>query len=327
MIHAILIAGLILVFCGTETALRGAVGLARQFDLPPLYTGIFVIGILTVMPELFVTWRAATAGHPDLALGGLIGANLLNLLLIMGLGALIHPMASPPKVVFRDGGALVLGAAALAILALAGGLTPMAGAGLLLGYAAYLGLVMFTDWRRAPDHSVPLARALLRSEGEMPSLAAAFFAFAAGLIMLGLGTHFVVLGGVHLASELGFSEATVGLTLIALSLSSPKLLVTLVAAVRGQTSVAVGQLLGASAANLTLVLGLIALISPFAMPEIFRAGDIYILLAVSVILLPLLAMRWRLSRPRGALLILAYGCYLGYLLVRQGTPLPWGSWF
>lgn len=116
----------------------------------------------------------------------------------------------------------------------------------------------------------------------------------------------------------------IGLTVMAAGLSSPKLLVTLIAAVRGQTTIAVGQLLGACAFNLTLVLGLVALVHPFAMPKQFREADVFVLAGVCSVLLPLLAMRWRLSRPRGMLLILAYGAYIGYLLVREGLPLPWG---
>ncbi|GAA0534375.1 cation:H+ antiporter [Rhizomicrobium palustre] len=322
MADGILIAGLVMIFVSAEVILRGAVGIARQFDMPPLYTGIFVVAVLTVFPELFVTYRAATMGRPEMALGGIIGSNLIDLLLVMGLGALIHPMAAPPKVLFRDGGALLVGAVLLVIISLTGELTRQFGIVLLLASAAYVGLIAVTDWRRTPDHSVPTARALFRSEGEMPSLLGAFVLLVLGLIALALGAHLAVLGGIHLAREIGWSETTIGLTLIAAGLSSPKLLVTLTAAVRGQTSIAVGQILGACAFNLLLVLGLVAVIQPFAVPEQLRKFDVFLLAGASFILLPLIAMRWRLSRPRGVLLMIAYGCYLAFILVRQGLPLP-----
>lgn len=323
MANGILIAGLILILIAAEMILRGGVGLARQFNVPPLYTGIFVLTILTVTPELFVTFRAATMGHSDMALGGIIGANLFNILFIIGLGALIHPLASPPKVVFRDGSALLIGCIGLLACSLEGVISRPAGIALLALCAAYLALLVLTDSRRAPDHSVPLARALLRSEGDMPSLTGAFFLFLLGLIVLGLGAHLSVIGGVHLATELGWSEATVGLTMIAVGLSSPKLLVTLVAAVRGEGAIVVGQILGTCAFNLLAVLGIAALVHPLAIPEQLRHADVFVLAIASLILLPLLAMRWRLSRPRGVLLMVAYGCYLGFLLWRQGLPLPW----
>jgi cation:H+ antiporter len=324
MAHGLLIAGLLLILIGSELAVRGGVGLARAFDVPPLVTGILVVAVLTVAPELFVTFRAETMGRPELALGGLIGSNILNLLFVMGLGALIHPMASPPKVVFRDGGALVLAALGLIGCAAVGEVTRVAGVLMLTAFAGYVALVFATDWRRAPEHSVPLARAQFRSEGEMPSTTGSFVVLLLGLIMLALGAHLGVVGAINFATELGWSETTVGLIVIAAGLSSPKLLLTLWAAVRSHTSIAVGQLVGAGIFSFSLVLGLISLIWPMAFPVALASRDIYILAAVALVLIPLLAMRWRLSRPRGVLLIVAYGCYLVFVLWRQGLPLPWG---
>ena len=324
MAHGILIAGLLLVLIAGEMVVRGGVGLARQFAIPPLVTGVLVVAVLTVAPELFVTFRAATMGRPELALGGLIGSNILNLLFVMGLGALIHPMASPPKVVFRDGTALLLAAVGLIGCALAGGVSRVAGAVMVVAFVAYVALIFITDWRRAPEHSVPLARAMFRSESKLPSTTGSLFILFLGFILLALGAHLSVLGGIHLASELGWSETTIGLIVIAAGLSSPKLLLTVWAAVRGHTSIAVGQLLGAGAFSLSFVLGLICLIWPMAFPAEMASRDVYILAAIALGLMPLLAMRWRLSRPRGVLLIVAYGCYLGFLLWRQGLPLPWG---
>jgi cation:H+ antiporter len=324
MAHGVLIAGLLLVLIGSELAIRGGVGLARQFGVPPLATGILVVAVFTVAPELFVTIRAAGIGHPDLALGGLIGTNILNLLFVLGLGALIQPMASPPKVVFRDGLALLLAVIGLVVCALTGGVSRVAGAVMLAGFAGYIALVFITDWRRAPEHSVPLARALFRSEGKLPSITAALLLMVLGFILLALGAHLGVIGAIHLNDELGWSETTIGLIVLAAGLSAPKLMLTLWAAVRGHTSIAVGQVLGAGAFGFSLVLGVTALISPMAFPAELATRDVYILAAIGLVLIPLLAMRWRLSRPRGILLILAYGCYLGFLLWRQHLPLPWG---
>jgi cation:H+ antiporter len=324
MAHGILISGLLLILIGSEVTVRGSVGLARQFDMPPLLIGIFVISVITVLPEFFLVFRAATMAKYEIALGGLIGSNIANLLFVMGLGALIHPMASPPKVVFRDGGILLIGCGALIAFAFLGEISRLAGALLLLIFVAYIGLLVFTDWRRAPDHSVPLARALFRSEGELPSTTASFFFAMLGVIMLALGAHLTVLGGIHFAVELGWSETMVGLTVVAVGMSSPKLLGTLIAAARGQMSIAAGQLLGAGVFGLLGVLGVVAVIHPMSFPPMLAGTDVFVLAAIGVALLPLLAMRWRLSRPRGILLMIAYGCYVAFLLWRQGLPLPWG---
>lgn len=323
MADGVLIAGFLLLLIGSELTVRGGVGLARQFGVPPLYTGILVVAVLTVAPDFFVTMRAASMGRPEMALSGLIGTNILNLLFVMGLGALIHPMASPPKVVFRDGGALLLATLGLIGCAALGAVSRVAGALMLLAFAVYILLVFITDWRRAPEHSVPLARALFRSEGPMPSITGSFLVLVLGLVMVVLGGHLAVVGAISFAGELGWSDTTVGLIVIAAGLSSPKLLLTLWAAVRGRTTVAVGKLAGAGIFSFTLVLGIISLFWPMAFPAALASRDVYILAAVALALMPLLAMRWRLSRPRGILLILAYGCYLGFVLWRQGMPLPW----
>lgn len=324
MAHGILICGLLLILIGSEVTVRGAVGLTRILDLPPLLTGISVIAIVTVLPEFFVVFRAASMAKYDIALGGLIGTNIANMLFVMGLGALIHPMASPPKVVFRDGGFFLLGCLALIVLSLFGEVSRQAGVVLIVVFFAYIAIVAVTDWRRAPEHSVPTARALFRSEGEIPSITASCFLAVLGVIMLALGAHLTVLGGAHLALELGWSEVLVGLTVVAAAMSSPKLLVTLMAAARGQTSIAVGQLVGAGVFGLFAVLGLVAVIHPMVFPKVLADTDVYVLAAAGLALLPLLAMRWRLSRPRGILLMITYGCYVLFLLWRQGLPLPWG---
>jgi cation:H+ antiporter len=327
MANGILIAGLLLLLVGSEVTMRGGVGLARAFDFSPLWMGVLVIATLTVAPELFVALRAAATGAPELALGSLIGTNIINLLFVMGLGALIHPMASPPKVVFRDGGAMLLASLALIFCALTGTVSREVGAVMLAAFVAYIVLVVVSDWRRTPDHSVPQARALYRSQGEIPSIIGSSSMFVIGLIVIALGAHFSVLGSVVFARNWGWPVTTVALTILAAGLSLPKLFVTLVGAARGQNNIAVGQLLGAGVFNLLGVFGLTAIVAPFAFPAAFATLDVYVLVGVSAVLLPLLAMRWRLSRPRGVLLIIAYGCYLAHVLWRQGLipdRLPWG---
>jgi cation:H+ antiporter len=328
MANGILIAGLLLLLVGSGAVMRGGVGVARFFDVSLLWTGAVVIASLTVAPELFVSLRAATMGAPALALGGLIGTNIANLLFVMGLGALIHPMASPPKVVFRDGGTMLLASLGLIACALAGIVSRQAGILMILVLIGYVGVVFITDWRRTPDHSIPQARALYRSQGEIPSLIGSLFLFFTGLILLGLGAHFSVVGSLAFAREWGWDPTTVGLTILAAALSLPKLFGTFVAATREQTNVAVGQLLGAGVFGLLGVLGITAVVTPLAFHTTFAETDVYVLAGASVVLLPLLAMRWRLSRPRGVLLIAAYGCYLAYVLWRQGLPIPdhwpWG---
>jgi cation:H+ antiporter len=326
MAHWILIAGLALIVLGSEAAIRGGVGLSRVFGIPPLFTGVFVIAVATSAPELFVSLRAATMDASDIVLGGLIGTNILNILLVLGLGALIQPMVSAPKVVVRDVGAMLLAGLIVAFFLIGGGVARTAGIVLLALLALYVAVILITDWRRSEDHSVPVARALYRSQGEEPSALGALVVTVIGIVLLALGAHIVVLGSLALARELHLEETFVGLTVIALATSLPKLIVTLAAAVRRQTGIAVGQLIGANVFNLLGVLGVTALVSPLKAPSALATTDVWIMVVASAALLPLLAMGWRLTRPRGMLLMIAYGCYLAFVFWRQGllhAALPW----
>lgn len=244
MAYWFLAASLLLLVLGSEAVLRGGVELGRAVGMSPLAIGLLVVAAATATPELFVSLRAATAGAPAIALGDVVGTNILNLLLVLGLGALIRPLASPPKVVLRDGGAMLLGSVAVAFLALGGAITRRDGLLLLAAFVVYIVVTFATDWRRSPGHSVPQARALARSQGEPMPVIGALFLLVFGVVGLVLGAHFAVSGSLALAREWRLQEAFVGLTVVAFGTSLPKLITTLVAAARGNTNLAVGHVIG-----------------------------------------------------------------------------------
>jgi cation:H+ antiporter len=318
MAYWFLAAGFLLLVLGSEAVMRGGVWLGREFGLSPLLIGVLIISTATSAPELFVTLRAATMGAPDIALGDIVGGNILCLLLVLGLGALIRPMSSPPKVVLRDGGTMLAGALALAFFALDGLISRRDGLFLLAGFVVYIATIILTDWRRSADHSVPQARAEAMLQGNLPPAVAGLFLLILGTILLVLGAHFSVSGGVALARDFNLHEAFVGLTIIAFGTALPKLITIVAVAVRGQTNLAVGQVIGACAFNLLGVTGLTAAVAPLSVSPILGSVDIAVMTAASAILLPLLAMKWRLSRVRGALLLIAYAGYLVFALWRQG---------
>ncbi len=318
MAYWFLAAGLVLLIAGSEAAVRGGVALARVFGVSPLLIGLLVIASATTAPELFVSLRAATAGAPDLALGDVLGGNIFMLLFALGLRALIRPVASPPKVVLRDGGAMLAGALAIVFFALKGDLTRRDGLFLFLGFVAYLVVTYFTDWRRSADHSVVLSRAEARSQREPLPVVGALFLLFLGLICLILGSLCTVDGSVALARAMHLQQAFVGLTIIAFGTSLPKLIAALVALARGRADVAAGLLIGANVFNLLGVLGITAMVTPLAISPALAWTGVYVVAAASAALLPLLAMRWRLSRPRGVLLMICYVCYVAFLVWRQG---------
>lgn len=314
--------GLVLLLFGSEAIVRGGVAISRGLGLSPLVIGLLVITAGTSAPEFAVSVQAAIAGAPDIALANVVGSNILNLLLILGLAALIRPLPSSPKVVLRDGGAMLLSAAALALMARGGTITQLQGAAMLLAFATYLAVSFFSDWRRSAEHSVPCARALQRLENGAPqSGAAGLFTLLFGLVGLAVGAHFTVAGAEAIAREFQLPQWMVGLTVVAFGASIPELFVTLIAAARGQTQLAIGHLIGSNVFNALGALGATAALVPLKV-DAALTSDLLVLAAASALIVPLLVSRWRLSRPRGALLLASYAGYLVFLAWRQGLVTP-----
>ena len=311
-------AGFVLLALGGEGVIRGGVVLKRAFGLSPVIIGLFVLSLGTASPTLAVSVQAAASNLPDIAVGTVIGAVLINLLLVLGLGALIQPMPSPPKVVLRDGGAMLLAAAGLAGLALAGGIGRREGVFLLGAFVIYAVIAVVSDWRRSAEHSVACAEAEKRSGGEHPSIGGGLFALIIGVVCLLIGAHFLVGATLVLAASWNIPQSTMALTAVALAVSLPVLAVTVAAALRGHTQIAIGHLIAASIFDIFGVLGVAALVRPLAISPVFARVDVFVPFGAVAILLPLLSANWRLSRPKGALLFLVYVGYVGFLAWRQG---------
>lgn len=309
--------GLLLLIIGSESVLRGGVGLSKTFGLSPLLIGLLIVSTGTSTPELVVSLQGALRNAPDLALGNIIGSNIINILLILGLGALIRPIPTSPKIVLRDGGTLIAASAALFALVEAGTIGRTDGWLLLGGFAAYVVVAFITDWRRPSPLCGAEARAQARGDTEpTPAMSAILLAF--GLACLYFGGGYVVTGGVALANLHHVPQAVIGLTVVALGSSLPELATTMAAAIRGQTAIAVGNLIGSSIFNILLILGLTAVVHPLSVSPLVAHADIYVMLAAAAILPLMLASRWRLTRGQGVFLILGYVAYLAFVLWRQG---------
>lgn len=319
MAYAFVGFGLVLLIIGSESVLRGGIGLSKIFGLSPLLIGLLVVSAGTSAPELVVSLEGAFHGAPDLALGNVIGSNLVNILLILGLGAMMRPIPTSPKIVLRDGGVLVAASVALFVLVRAGTITRQDGWMLLAGFLAYVLLSFFTDRRRAPSHRTGDVRDR-EVGGPTPAMSALLFIF--GLACLYFGGAYVVDGGVAVARLYHVPQAVIGLTLIAVGSSLPELATTIVAAIRGQTSIAIGNLIGSNIFNILLVLGITATVHPLSVSPMVAGADIYLMLGAAVVVPLMLAARWELGRAQGALLMLAYLGYLVFIAWRQGFLAP-----
>jgi cation:H+ antiporter len=316
MEYGFLAGGFFLLILGSEAAVRGGVAVARGLGISPLLIGLFVISAATSAPELAISMQAGLAG------AHVIGSNILNILLILGLGALIRPMSSPPKVVLRDGGTMLVASAALTFIAWGHMVSRGEGLFLLVLFVLYVAATLITDWRRPPEHSVACARAIERMAGGETSGSVGVFILIFGLVCILLGTHFAVAAAVRLSMLLNVSQALIGLTIVAFCTSIPELLLTTIAAARGQTELAIGHLIGANIFNILVAIGLTAAIKPIPISATLAGVDVLVMMAASAVLLPMLATHWRLSRPQGALLLLSYIGYVAFLAWRQGLVPP-----
>ena len=245
--------GLLGLVLGGEYLVRGAVALAQRVGLSPLVIGLTVVGFGTSAPELVTSVQAALLGAPDIALGNVVGSNIANILLILGLAAVIAPVAISGRSFARDG--TVMLAASLLCLGtvLLGQVDRLAGGVALVGLAAYL-IYTFRSDRSGAEPMEPLP-------DQAPSWLALVWLLG-GLLLTILSARFLITGAVALAQAVGLSEAVIGLTIVAVGTSMPELVTSVIAARRGQSDVALGNVVGSNIFNILGVLGITALIQP-----------------------------------------------------------------
>lgn len=299
MTYAFVLLGLAGLFLGGDWLVRGASGLARGWGLSPLVIGATVVGFGTSSPELLVSLAAALQGQPGIALGNVVGSNIANLWLILGIAALIAPIAVLRRDVLRDLGWMT-GATLLLPLALwSGWVGRIEGLLLVAGLAAYILHAL-----RGPAESAELPEGL--SRGQTRNAALTLY----GLLTIMAGAQLLVQGATDLARTFGVSEAMIGLSIVAVGTSLPELATTVMAALRGQRDIALGNILGSNVFNTLGILGATALISPLPVEARFLSFDVPVLIAVSLITVALLWVRHGIGRIGGVLMLAGYAGYI-----------------
>lgn len=304
-------AGIILLFFGGEALIRGALSAAKRLGVSPLLSGLVIVGFGTSAPELVVSVDAAINGQPDISVGNVVGSNIGNILLILGLCAMISPMAVHPLALRRDGASMVAATLLFMALAASTALARLDAAILLLALAAYLVWAYRTESRQPlPAGEVHAAEAgELQALPQSPLLTT--LSIIGGLVLLIAGARILLIGAVALATEAGLSEALIGLTLVAVGTSLPELAVSLMAALRRHADVAVGNVLGSNIFNALGILGVSALLQPLPLAERIAGFDQWVMLAAALLLVVFLYTGRRLSRTEGAMLLLGYVAYVG----------------
>lgn len=307
MIYLQVFAGFALLVGAAELMVRGAVMLAERFGVSPLVIGMTVVAIGTSAPELVVSVRAAFEGAPGLAVGNVVGSNIANVLLILGVAALISPIQRNEKSLRRDSAMLIGGTLLFIALALRGVLDALAGGLLLFGFIVFLAI---SYWRDTHDAGGDDDDTLAEFEGWPKSLAGEIFAVLAGLVGLAVGAEVLIDGGVQVARMFGVSEEVIGLTLFAFGTSLPELAATIVAARRGHGEVGIGNVLGSNLFNILGVAGVTAALVPLPLSAKVVGFDMWVMLAATLVMVPVVAFGWRLTRVAGGVLLAAYLVYV-----------------
>lgn len=324
MTFVYLIAGLVLLVAGAEVLVRGAAKLAAQFGIPPLIIGLTVVAFGTSAPETAVSVQSAFNGSGDLAIGNVIGSNIANVLLILGMTALIAPLIVSRQLIRLDV-PIMIGASLLTFgLAWDGSLSRLDGALLFAGVLTYTGFLIYSARKDKGNDDDEFAKEFGLDEAPKPyAWVINLGLIIAGLVLLVAGSNFLVEGAVTLARALGISELVIGLTVVAIGTSLPELATSILAAIKGERDIAVGNIVGSNIFNLLCVLGLASLVSPAAIsvsPNAL-AFDFPVMIAVAVACLPIFFAGYRINRWEGLLFLAYYVAYTLYLILSStGRP-------
>jgi cation:H+ antiporter len=325
MTFVLLAGGLVLLIAGGELLVRGAVQLAKRFGVSPLLIGLTLVGFGTSTPELVTSVQASLAGSPGIAVGNIVGSNISNILLILGISALLSPIIVSSRALARDGVIVVVVAAMLWAAGYAWGLDRTMGVAFLVGLALYLAYAWHQERAGGEGHTAAFdkgaATELARAEtGLTPPpgtarwregvLASVVFAVG-GLALVVFGGRFLVDGAIDLARMLGMYETVIGLTVVAVGTSMPELVTSVLAALRRQSEVALGNVLGSNIYNVLGIGGVTATLSPTVMPPEIIRFDAPVMVGASILLLVFAATGLRLSRREGAVLL---ACYVAYVV-------------
>lgn len=305
--------GLVLLVMGAELLVRGGSRLAVAAGVPPLVIGLTVVAYGTSMPEMAVSVIASLRAEPDLALGNVVGSNIFNVLLILGLSAAIAPLAVSKQLIQVDVPVMIAASVVLAVMALNGTIGRIEAAFLVAGAICYT-LFLMRKGRRdmAAELACDDAPRDVRRPGRMLT---SITMVAGGLMLLVFGSSQLVTGASEVARQLGVSELVIGLTIVAAGTSLPELATSLVAAIRGERDIAVGNIIGSNIFNILAILGVSGVVSErgIAVSNGALTHDLPVMVGVALVCVPIFMTGGRISRLEGVLLVLGYACYLAFL--------------
>ena len=324
--------GMALLIAGAELLVRGASRLALRFGISPLVIGLTVVAFGTSAPELAVSVQAGLAGQADIAVGNIVGSNIFNVLFILGLAALIVPLVVSQQLIRLDVPLMIAVSLLFWIMALDGRIGRFDGLLLVAGIVAYTVFAIRQGRRESPAIQDEYAQEFGAgaANGWLGRLPVQLALIAGGLALLVLGATWLVDSAVAIARVLGVSEVVIGLTIVAAGTSLPEVATSIVAALRGERDIAVGNVVGSNLFNLLGIGGIAALVTPGGLEvaaSLVRL-DLPVMAAVAFACLPIFAIGHRIARWEGALFVGYYAAYVTYLILastRHGALQPFSG--
>jgi cation:H+ antiporter len=315
---AFCLVGFVLLYFGAEWLVKGSSSLARSLGVTPIVIGLTVVAFGTSAPELVVSLVSSIKGKSMIAVGNVVGSNICNIALVLGLSAVLNPIKSDPTVVRRD--IPIMLAISLYLLVLSFNST----LGRIEGATLFIGIILYTFMNYYLAKKETAGAAEIESElediGFVASRTKQLVMIAAGIAGVVGGAQAVVDSAVFIMTEIGVSEKFIGLTIVAFGTSLPELATSVVAAMRGEMDISIGNLVGSNVFNIMSVLGVASLVRPIPIPGGFVGSGLWIdyLVMMFTSFLPWLMMRknYSVSRSNGFILLLCYGGYLTYLIIK-----------
>ena len=324
MVIILLALGVVALVAGAELLVRGAARIAARFGISPLVIGLTVVAFGTSSPELAVSAAAATSGAADIALGNVVGSNIFNVLVVLGLSAAITPIAVAREVI-REQMPILIGVSVLAmLLGLNGVIGRLEGLLLFAGIIVYTVVLVSRSRREAGARVEPMLgtaldedEAAAMARGVAPGMLRPLSEALVGLVLLVVGSGWLVDGATSIATALGVSELVIGLTVVAAGTSLPELATSLVAALRGERDMAVGNIVGSNIFNLLAILGAAASLAPdgIAVSPAALSFDMPVMIAVALVCLPIFFNGQVIERWEGLILLGFYVAYTTYLVL------------
>ena len=309
----LLVLGFALLVKGADWFVDGAAGIATKFGIPQLVIGLTIVAMGTSAPEAAVSITAAFAGNAEITIGNIVGSNVLNILIILGITALVYPVAVQKSSLVFDIPVVLFATAILFVLGYDGNISRLDGIIMLVVFVAYL-FFLFWDAKRpkklesAEVQQEEVENEEIKNEGKNLSLPKALIFTVIGLVLIVAGSNFVVKSATFIATALGLSQRFIGLTIVALGTSLPELFTSVTAAMKKNSDIAVGNIVGSNIFNILFIVGLSGLIIPVPFAPAFRFDTLVSGVAAILLLLCSLPKK-RLSRIAGIFFLICYAVY------------------